>query len=157
MFSSFHAGSSQIVIVPRKNGCSTGWVGGVGKERTTVSGLHNEKGEARYWSDVLVVVYKPPLWTCQRQTDILLFVLVSTCLCAWQRENGKTEEAHEIFQRPWNTGETPFLPLLIIWALVGGFVGLCWLISSLGTDLLRSDRCWHRLGGLFPELWALAL
>lgn len=88
--------------------------------------------------------------------DRLTYYCLSLCLhvCVLDKERTARQRKHMRYFKGHETQEKHHSFLLIIWALVGGFVGLCWLINSLGTDLLRLDRCWHRLGGLFPELWA---
>lgn len=106
MFSSSNTGSDQIVFVSWKNGCSTGWVGvSVLRELLYVACTMRGK-KARYRSHVPVVVDKPPLRTHQRRTDIqrCLSLCPYVCVLDKERESSQEEEAHEIFQRPRNTG-----------------------------------------------------
>lgn len=48
MFASSHAGSNQVVTVPRKNRMVAQQGRGVGKEGTIGCGMHNDKEEAKY-------------------------------------------------------------------------------------------------------------
>lgn len=48
MFSSSHAGSDLLVIVPWKDGCSTGWAGVPGKSRRLYAACPVKRREARY-------------------------------------------------------------------------------------------------------------
>lgn len=117
-------------------------------QRATVRSLHNEEGEATYWSSMFVVVHKPPIWTFPRQSD-MLFVFGFVCLCAGQRQTARRWTQMRYIKghgtRPGHNSNLYWLSQL--W-LEGLYVYVDF-INSLGIDSLQPDRCRHRLKGLF--------
>lgn len=133
---------------------STEWLlnsvgGGVGKEGTTACGLHNEKEEARYWSYMCLFWSTNRLYelTGDRLTYSTVCLCVYTFVCALDKEREEAEESHkslsiwDISKATKHRGKHDFCLYWLLEHWLEGFVGLCWLINSLGTGLLQSDRC----------------